>query len=83
MDRAVFAAPQATITERSTFTITALDVGSPAVRPGCMADLEAQHQLLLVAAKGVLNRIQAGNFHVGAVFEYALEQAIKTSEAMR
>lgn len=80
MDQASFAVQQTPITERSTFTITALDVGSPAVRPGAMAELEQHHQLLLRTSKAVLTRIQNGNIQVGAVFEYALERAIRIAE---
>ena len=72
--------PPTPITAGATFTITPLDVGSDAVRPGCMADLEQQHALLLIAGRAVLKRIQARKIEVGAVFEYALERAIQICE---
>lgn len=44
-------------TEAATFTITAADVGTRAVRPGCMADLEQQRDVLLIAARVALKRV--------------------------
>jgi hypothetical protein len=67
-------------TEASTFTISPLDVGSLAVRPGCMADVEHERQVLLLACKLVLGRIRTGQVPIGATYEYALEAAIKSAE---
>lgn len=53
-------AQQQSLTEASKFTITAKDVGTEAVRPGCMADLEQQRNLLLAAAKMARKRLQDG-----------------------
>lgn len=72
-DLAVPATPK---TEEATFTITALDVGSPAVRPGHMADLEAENRVLLAACRTVLHRIRSSGIAIGAAYEYALQAAI-------
>lgn len=85
MDRAAFevtrgvrATPR---TNESSFIITALDVGSAAVRPGCMAEVEEERNLLLVAAKVALNRLQDRKpILMDAIAECALETAIKTAE---
>ncbi len=85
MDRAREAAVKkrrtTTLTEGAKFTITALDVGTDAVRPGMMADLEAQRQALLVAAKLVLMRHNAGQSSLDYVSQHALDVAVKIAEA--
>lgn len=87
MDRAKFEAaaprrPSTTrVTDAATFTITALDVGSQAVRPGCMAELEQERELLLQAAKLTLSRIRSGRNPIGATYEFVLDAAIRMVEA--
>lgn len=76
-------APKNPKTEASTFTITALDVGTYACRPGAMAELEQDRAQLLTASKLVLERLRQCNIMIGAHFEYALEAAIKLAEAPR
>ena len=83
MDRASFAVPEPTRTAGATFKITFLDIGSPAVRPGCMAAIEEERAVLLAAAKLVLKRIRDGKINIGAVQEYALESAIRLAELPR
>lgn len=65
-------------TDAATFTITARDVGSKAVRPGHMAELEEERKVLLLTAITVLNRIRGSNIQIGAPYEFMLESAIKT-----
>ena len=85
MDRARAAAvkqPSSTpITDGARFTITPLDVGSEAVRPGMMADVEAHRQALFVAAKIVLQRHNAGQSTLDAVSQHALDTAVRIAEA--
>jgi hypothetical protein len=63
-------------TAEATFTITAVDVGSEAVRPGHMAELEVENRVLLEACKAVLHRIRSGGIAIGATHEYMLHAAI-------
>lgn len=72
--------PQTPQTAAATFTITPRDVGSEAVRPGHMADLEERHQVLLLSAKLALRRIQASGAGIGAETEHALKVAIQMAE---
>ena len=67
-------------TDAAKFTITQRDIGSEAVRPGHMAELEEQRQVLLLAAKLVLGRIRVAKIQIGATYEYALAMAIKQAE---
>lgn len=67
-------------TDAATFVITAKDVGSPAVRPGHMAELEEHRQAMLLTCKLVLRRVRKGNIPIGAAYEMALEYAIKACE---
>lgn len=76
-DIAVSATPK---TEEATFTITARDVGSAAVRPGHMAELEAEHRVLLAACKAVLHRIRSGGVAIGASYEYMLQASIMAAD---
>lgn len=87
MDRAEFqaAAPSSKpslthITEASTFTITEVDVGTLAVRPGCMAEVEQERLLLLSAAKLILATLRAKK-PIGASYEFILEAAVRAAEA--
>lgn len=88
MDRAAFEAaapgkPSLTsITEASTFAITAADVGTLAVRPGCMAEVEQERHLLLVASKLILATLKAGK-QLGSTYEFILEAAIRAAEARK
>lgn len=71
-------------TEDSTFTITALDVGTQAVRRGCMAVVEEERNVLLAAAKVALHRLQSRKpADMDGVAEFALEAAVKMAEAPR
>jgi hypothetical protein len=70
------AVPATPKTKEATFTITALDVGTPAVRPGHMAELEAENQVLVAACKAILHRLRAGGISIGATYEYMLHAAI-------
>lgn len=67
-------------TAEATFTITVKDVGSPAVRPGNMAQLEEERQALLLVCKATLTRVRSGN-GISAAHEFMLEAAIKAVEA--
>ena len=82
MDRAaaaVTAKPSSTpITEGARFRITDLDVGTEAVRPGCMAVLEDHRKVLLTAATVALHRIKSSKAPSDAVTQYALQTAIDT-----
>jgi hypothetical protein len=66
-------------TQAATFTITPRDVGSEAVRPGHMADVELQRRALLLACKAVQGRIKAG-LQMSAALEYMLDVAIRGCE---
>lgn len=68
-------------TAEATFVISSLDVGSQAVRPGCMADLEQEREVLLLAAKLVLERIRRGGA-LDSICEYALDAAIKQARPL-
>lgn len=68
-------------TTAAKFVITPLDVGSEAVRAGHMADLEERHQVLLLSAKLVLERIRKGGVAIGAPYEFALQAAIQVAES--
>lgn len=59
MDRANSAVAQqpAPLTAAATFKITLLDIGSPAVRPGCMGAIEEERAALIVALRGALEVI--------------------------
>ena len=70
-------------TAEATFTITPLDVGTKAVRPGHMADMEQQRDVLLIAAKLALKQIQGSGIRIGGQFEFALAAAIQIAEAPR
>lgn len=86
MDRAEFQAatsgkPSLThITDSSTFTITEMDVGTLAVRPGCMAEVEQERFLLLAAAKLIVATLKAGK-PLGASYQFILEAAVRAAEA--
>jgi len=71
------------LTERSTFTITQLDVGSRAVRPGVAEQLEQERNALLVAGKAALAKIRESDIRIGAAHEFALEAAVRMAEASR
>lgn len=84
MDRAneVLSQPQnAPRTNAAKFSITESDVGSEAVRPGHMADVEEERHTLLVAAKLVLLRHKTGKAKLDAISEVALDAAVKVAEA--
>lgn len=84
MDRANEAVAQASRTPKTDvakFTITARDVGTEAVRPGHMAELEEQRQALLLAAQIVLQRGRRGQSKLDSVSEHVLETAIKVAGA--
>lgn len=87
MGRAVFAVTQPhnhnPITDAARFVVTPLDVGSDAVRPGCMANIERDRQALLIASRMVLNRLRDGNIQIGAAYEFALQTAVTMAEAPR
>ena len=68
-------------TDEVRFLITARDVNTEAVRPGHMAEMEEQRQVLLVAAKLVLQRAEAGKTTLDAISQFALESAVKMAEA--
>jgi hypothetical protein len=68
------------ITESSTFTITAADIGTLAVRPGCMAEVEQERLLLLNAAKLIVATLKAGK-PVGPSYQFILEAAVRAAEA--
>lgn len=68
------------LTAAATFRITGLDVGTEAVRPGCMAEVEEGRHVLLSAAKIVLRRLREGHISIGAAHEAALENAIRVVE---
>jgi hypothetical protein len=68
------------LTDAARFTITKLDVGSEAVRPGLAAELEQERRMLLMAARLVLSRLRAARIDIGSPYEFALEQAIKLAE---
>lgn len=71
------------LTDSARFTVTKLDVGSEAVRPGLMAEIEQERQMLLLAAKLVLGHVRAGGIPIGAAHELALENAIRIAELPR
>ena len=73
-------APQPSLTEASKFTITASDVGTEAVRPGCMEDLEQQRNVLLAAARMALKRIEDGGGD--AVATVALRAAVAAARPL-
>lgn len=68
------------LTDAARFVITPKDVGSDAVRPGLMAELEHERYLLLCAARVALAHIKAGNIGIGAGYEFLLEAAVKVAE---
>lgn len=68
-------------TVSATFEITPLDVGSRAVRPGHMAELEQERDALLLVCKLALRRLQSQNVSIGAPYEALLEFTIKAAEA--
>jgi hypothetical protein len=68
------------ITESSTFAITQKDVGTLAVRPGCMAEVEQERLLLLNAAKLILATLKAGK-PAGPSYQFILEAAVRAAEA--
>lgn len=76
-------AAQTPNTVSATFEITARDVGSLAVRPGNMAELEQERDALLLACKLALSRIRTANVPIGAHYEFLLEAAVKATEARR
>ena len=83
MDRAAEAVTEPSntpITDRARFRITDLDVGTEAVRPGAMAEVESGQRVLLAIAKLTLKRIRETNSRIGAAHEYALECAIRVVE---
>lgn len=65
-------------TDFAQFTVTPRDVGSQAIRPGHMAELEQERQVLLLAAKLTLKRIRAGK--VSEMDACGLEAAIRIAE---
>ena len=67
-------------TQESTFVITPKDVGTEAVRPGCMADLERRNAALIAAAKLLLNRVRESNISIGATYEFVLQNAVDRAE---
>lgn len=75
-DLAVLATPK---TQEATFTITARDVGTDAVRPGNMAQLEEERRAPLLACKAVLGRMREGG-SLSAVHEFMLECAVGACE---
>ena len=78
MDRANQAVTKASTTPKTDelkFVITPKDVGSEAVRAGHMAEMEEQREVLMVAAKLVMQRAAAGNATLDAVSQNALEVA--------
>lgn len=77
---AEFLARETPQTEAATFVITPKDVGSKAVRPGVMAELEQERRVLLLACRTVLNRIQGSKIAIGAHYEFMLESAVKAAE---
>ena len=66
-------------TEAAKFTITAMDIGTQAVRPGHMAELEEERLALLLACKATLTRIRSG-VGISAMHEFMLEAAVKVAE---
>lgn len=69
------------ITDSSTFLITALDVGTPAVRPGVAAQLEQERTVLLIAAKAVLAAAKVGAVELGPRHFAVLDTAVRVAEA--
>jgi len=69
------------ITDSSTFLITALDVGSPAVRPGVAAQLEQERAVLLIAARAILAAAKVGAVQLPPRHFAVLETAVKVAEA--
>lgn len=69
------------LTERSTFVITASDVGTLAVRHGVAEQLEQERQALLIAGRLVLKRIREHDINIGAAYEAILESAVRMTEA--
>lgn len=69
------------ITDASTFLITALDVGTPAVRPGVAAQLEQERTVLLIAAKAILAAAKTGAVQLGARHLAVLDTAVRVAEA--
>ena len=67
-------------TDFAAFTITAKDVGSPAVRLGHMAELEQERQVLLLTAKLILQRAKNGQATLDSVSEFSLGSAVKVVE---
>jgi hypothetical protein len=67
------------LTDAARFTITKLDVGSEAVRPGLAADLEQRAD---AAARSAARPepLRAGQNRHRRLHEFALEQAIKLAE---
>lgn len=64
-------------TDAATFVITTRDVGSKAVRPGLMAEMEEERKVLLLTCVTILNRVRGSNVPIGATYEFMLESAIK------
>lgn len=69
------------LTDGARFTVTAKDVGSEAVRPGLMAELETERAVLLSAAKIALAHIRKGDVGIGAPYELLLSAAVALAEA--
>lgn len=72
---------ESSLTARSKFTITAVDVGTEAVRPGVAEQLEQERDALLLAGEAVLERIRKSQIGIGAAHEFALEAAIRMARA--
>ena len=67
-------------TDEVRFLITVRDVGTEAVRPGHMAEMEEQRKVLLIAAKLALLRAQRGKYELDGLTQFALEAAVKMAE---
>lgn len=68
-------------TDVAKFTITAKDVGSPAVRAGHMAELEEEHRALLIAVRIALQRGKSGHSKLDSITEHCLTAALRVAEA--
>jgi hypothetical protein len=79
VDRANETAVRAPKTAFAKFVVTPRDIGSEVVRAGHMAELEEERHALLLAAKMVLKRAEAGVIKLDAVSEYALKAAVAIS----
>lgn len=73
-------AAQRSITEGATFTVTEKDLGTQAVRPGCMAELEDQRDVLLAASRMALARLETSEGDALAVI--ALRAAIAAARPL-